>query len=288
MFVASMSWGQKTPSDYYEEGTKAQFHLDYQLALADFRYIVDEHPKNDLCSISYYHLGTIYARLGDSASAIQALRNSILCGSAETVPKFIHYFDNQYRIVAAHQLCEIYNAMYDVDSAVFYWNLYDSSFHGFSGCGNAAANDRDYQVVQFANIYLHAGRVAEGVNILLTRSFFRIVPQSAGDQKRYYTRAVQRLQEILPKQAQPTQLKAEIENAVSNFFFDTVLTGRAMSTDTAVYCCFTFQKAKVRFFYSDLSFYFVDESMVVQPANDRNGIIDQLKRSELYQMIESL
>jgi TolA-binding protein len=68
-------FGQKMPQDYFDEGVEATEKNNDSAALADFYYIVNNHPKNEIFPRAYYNIGLIYYKVKDHTNAIKVFKN---------------------------------------------------------------------------------------------------------------------------------------------------------------------------------------------------------------------
>ena len=140
--VSVVTFGQKMPSDYFDEAS--QFFEDEKLddALNCYLYIVDNHPKNDLYPKAFYNVGYIYFIQKDYTKAIDIFKAILesnfnekenLDGGIMADPY------TNYRHRASRILSEIYYDKYNYHMALHYFALSDTTYPYLHFCGNEYA-----------------------------------------------------------------------------------------------------------------------------------------------------
>lgn len=276
-------FGQKMPQDYFEEGVEATENNDDSTALADFYYIVNNHPKNEIFPRAYYNIGYIYFKNKDHANAIKVFKN-ILNGNFNDLessgrPGIMSNPFANYKNDAASYLSEIYESRAVYDSALFYLIQSDTVYTYKHFCGNELMADRISNAIRYANIYEHLNQVSNAERALLKVSFPSHLASNL--------KALEALQVLYKKYENPYQLRAELEKSVNNYIVDT----QYYRADTSFSYYIFFHGVKIPFYYSDLD-YKMSYKLILQDIKnitaERKKIIAYLRDSDLYKLVKKL
>ncbi len=283
--------GQKTPDDYMEEARMHQYmqhkpnvdHLEQHdsIALADYRYIVEQHPKSTLCLAAYYDIARIYERQGREADAI-ATYHKVIALAMDTKPKKEKYNFNNEGNEAARSLCDYHEKRGNYDSALYYLGIYDTVLRMFYGCGNAAAADQHVTIIRYADIYLRAHRVRDAEIVLLQDMQPDLLSSNEEIAKK--------LRELFTKYEKAQNLRSEMEKAVNSYFSDTDIHTEDDRTDTFISFGINFLGAKIRGICSNESLCRL-ASGNAPPAlwpPGREQIVAYLRKSDVYKLVQKL
>lgn len=291
LLSCAFAYGQKSPEDYMEEArsnsnyqgkpTDGQLKQYDSIALADYKYIVEQHPTSTLCLTAYYNIARIYENEHREEEAITTYRTVIAIALQTKSKKGIRFVGNEGS-EAARTLCDYHEKRGNYDSALYFLGLYDTVLPMFYGCGNEADAAEQANIIRYADIYLEANRVREAEIALLLRSEPGLLESRDN--------IIAKLRELFQKYERPGKLKSEMEKAVNNYFLDTVFDTRNSYIDTSIYCNIIFKGAKIRRFYEWRS------SQDTEPGNKNENtgvpepekIIAFLKKSDLYKMVAAL
>lgn len=276
---------QKMPEDYYEEATTEYMQSNDSAALSDYAFLVAHYPRNKFCSIAYYNMGTIYERSGNDKKSIGCYRAAIYAHNEKARDKEAFISRHEGERLSALRLSDLYTKNGSYDSALYFAYVYDTGFskgdyYGVAGSHNPVAT------IKLTDIYTKANRIIEAEKVLLSRCIFQLTEYNEHEVSK-------RLKELFTKYEQPAKLKSEIENAINRYTLDTVNINRG-GPDTLVYCRFYFLGTKVRVFYCSMNdlykLDFGDDMQVprVVESIEKEHVIDLLKRSELYCLIQGL
>jgi len=289
-FTVTSGYSQKTPDDYLQEANNEERNMHNDAALTSYRYIIGNHPGNVMCPYVYYRMGGIYAMQGRDADAIKAMRTALAGGSKRAAPSVSMARYYGYQNGAATTLCRIYEQRGNYDSALYFLGLCDTVYPMGSGCGNAAGYEKSAIILHYTSLLRKAGRTREAERTLL--SWFPYGPYGFKDS------IMIKLNELLKQYEQPKQLKQEVDNAINNYYFDTVYDTRYVQYDTAVFLCINFMDVKIRYYYSGQTKDYYDglfrlgSPLEIEAAiggiPPRDKIIAGLKKTDLYTMIRKL
>ncbi len=282
--------GQKSPEDYMEEArsyqyfqgklSQRQLRQHDSIALADYKYIVEQHPTNTLCLSAYYNIARIY-EAEHREEAIATYHTVIALAMKEKSSKGRYRFFNEGGY-AAHSLCDYYEQRGNYDSALYYLGVFDTVLPVSTGCGNGDEAETETNTVRYADINLKANRVDAAEISLLSRS----EPSWLGAR----TLVIEKLRELFKRYERPAVLKTEIDKAVNHYVPDTVIHISDGNADTSLYCTILFKGAKIRFLYERPG----SQGILSEGKGDSSGmpekekIIAFLKKSDLYKMVQGL
>ncbi len=276
------SFGQKMPEDYFDEGVEATENNNDSTALADFYYIVNNHPKNEIFPRAYYNIGYIYYKKEDHTNAIKVLRNILKGNFNDMEPSgragimsdpYANYKHN-----AASLLSEIYESRAAYDTALFYLAQSDTVYKYEHFCGNEQMANEISNAIRYANLYEHLYQVSNAERILLTVSF----PSGlASNQK-----VLEALRSLFKKYEKPERLRAELEKSINNYAIDTSY----YKTDTSFSYSIFFHGEKIPFYFGGFGgrrydLLFEDTK---NGSSERERIIAYLRESELYKIVKQL
>jgi len=275
-------YGQKMPDDYFDEGVEASKNNNDSLALADYYYIVNNHPKNEIFPRAYYNIGYTYYKTQDYTNAVKIFRN-ILKGEFNDLepsgrPGIMSNPYANYKHNAASLLSKIYENRALYDTALFYLFQADTLYTYEHFCGNEQMANRIYTAVKYANLYEHLNQTTKAEKVLLAVSFSSGL---ASNQE-----ALDELNTLFKKHGNPKQLRTDLEKSINDYIVDT----NYYDTDTTFSYYILFQGEKIEFYYGGFGGMnprlFTNETD--NKISEREKIIAYLKKSELYKIIKDL
>jgi tetratricopeptide (TPR) repeat protein len=282
-FISSAElFGQKMPEDYFEEGVEAAESNNDSLALADFYYIVNNHPKNEIFPSAYYNIGFTYYKKQDDTNAIKVFRN-ILKGNFNDLessgsPGIMSDPYANYKHNAASLLSDIYEGRAAYDTALFYLAQSDTVYGYRHFCGNEQMANGLSNAIRYANIYEHLKQVSNAERILLSFSFPSGLASNQG--------VLEALRALFEKYENPERLRVELKKSINNYAVDTSY----YKTDTSFSYSIFFHGEKIPFYYGG----FVGRTYGLIPEDTKSGISERekiiayLRESELYKIVKKL
>ena len=282
---------QKMAEDYFFEANYKKDVLENEsAALIDYLYLVEHYPDSKYCIEAFYEMGGIYDSMKQNQLAINAYRGTVFNKYRGQLNKDTTFSEFDVKPIAIERLAGLYEKIGVYDSALYFRYLYDTAIRVFYSCGTGLELRFTNNTVTRANLHLKANQVKEAEKILLSAFTWRNYDDRYIEEYDGYSGVRATLQELFTKHKNADTLKARIETAVNNYYFDTTYLLIDGMIDTSVYCVLNFLDTKVGFlYYCNMN---VSGSFVIDVRNpglpDRKKIITILKRSELYHMIQKL
>jgi tetratricopeptide (TPR) repeat protein len=169
-----VAFGQKMPSDYFQEANDYFEEGEWNKALAGFLYIVENHPRNELYPRALNNAGDIYLLQKKYKKAIEVFTLILNGNQDEREPSGGDIMASPYANYchwAARQISNCYYELRRYDSALCYWALADTAYPFLSGCGNAYAENDINTALRYADIYQKLGQPDSAIEKLLPEVF---------------------------------------------------------------------------------------------------------------------
>jgi tetratricopeptide (TPR) repeat protein len=266
IIFCKLLFAQKIPSDYFDEGEIYFEKEQYDKALIAFKYIVDNHPKNELYPMAYFNVGFIYFIQKKYEESIIIQKNILKENFNEMEETGKGIMDDpyaNYKHRSSEILSDIYFENNKYDSALYYLSLSDTTYPYLHFCGNEYASDDVHKALKYANIFNKLNLPDKAIEKLLPNVFITLANNS---------KIIEELKVLLTKKK---NLKIELDLALSNIYP---------------------KEIKNRDYkYTEYFFKFLNiEICVPVKYNDKKKNFDKekeiknIKQTEFYKMIEKL
>lgn len=266
IFLSLLSYGQKMPSDYFDEASNYFEDENFNEALKGYNYIVNNHPKNELYPRAFYNVGYIYFIQKKYAKSIPIFKEILesnfnekenLGGGIMADPY------TNYRHRASEILSEIYYDKKKYDTALYYFALSDTTYPYLHFCGNEYASNDIYAVLRYADIYQKLKQPEKAIEKLLPAVFITLANNS---------KVIKELKKLLMGKK---GLKQELDNSLSKIY--------SKKIDTENY---TFTRYYFKFLNAEIAVLksYEDE----KDKFDKDKAITEIKQTDFYKMIEKL
>ena len=169
-----VAFGQKMPSDYFEEAGRYYDEGKMDKALTSYLYIVENHPRNELYPRALNNVGHIYMVQKKFPKAIEMFTKLLNGGHDELEPlggDIMGEPYTNYRHRAASQISDCYYELEQYDSALRYLALSDTAYPYMHFCGNAYAEDDIRTALRYADIYQKLRKPDKAIEKLLPEVF---------------------------------------------------------------------------------------------------------------------
>jgi len=169
-----VAFGQKMPSDYFQEATRYFNDGDMDKALECYLYIVENHPRNELYPRALHNVGYVYFLERKYQESVDAYTKLLNGGHNELEPLGGGIMADPYtnfRHRAATQISDCYYELGQYDSALHYLALSDTVYKYISTCGNAYAEYYIQTALRYADIYQKLGQPDKAIEKLLPQVF---------------------------------------------------------------------------------------------------------------------
>ncbi|KKP52836.1 MAG: hypothetical protein UR43_C0010G0027 [candidate division TM6 bacterium GW2011_GWF2_33_332] len=261
-------FSQKMPSDYFDEGVKFMGSEKTKEAILSFKYIVDNHPRNELYPRAFYNLGYIYyqdKQYGNAKQIFKSILNSMFNEKEALGGDIMADPYTNYRHRAAILLHQIYYDTKDYDSSLYYLALSDTAYPYLHFCGNEYAANEVFMSLRYADVYEKLGNLTKAKQALLKSVFVNLADN---------TKVIEELKRLFEKEKGEKGLKKELEKALENIY------PRKETRNNKEYTryYFKFQETEIA-----VPFNFFDSDNF-----DKSKTIAQIKQTELYKMIKEL
>lgn len=266
IFLSFLSYGQKMPSDYFDEASNYFEEDKFEDALKGYKYIVDNHSKNELYPRAFYNVGYIYFIQEKYDEAIPILKEILesnfnekenLGGGIMADPY------TNYRHRASEILSEIYCDKKKYDTALYYFALSDTAYPYLHFCGNEYASNDVHTALRYADIYQKLKQPENAIEKLLPTVFITLADNS---------KVLEELEKLL---ADKKGLKLELDNSLSKIYSKKI--DREDYSYTRYYFNFLNTEIAVPNSYEDEKDKF-----------DKDKSIKEIKQTDFYKMIENL
>lgn len=174
MLFSVFAFGQKMPSDYFDEAGKAFNEGQMDEALSGYLYIVENHPRNELYPRALHNVAYIYSLQKEYKKSIEYYTMLMRGGQDEYEPLGGDIMSDSYanyRHRAASQISDCYYELQQYDSALYYLALSDTTYPYLSDCGNAYAENDIQTALRYADIYKRLGQPDKAIEKLLQEVF---------------------------------------------------------------------------------------------------------------------
>ena len=174
LMFSVFAFGQKMPSDYFEEAGKSFMEGQMDEALSGYLYIVENHPRNELYPRALYNVAYIYSVQKEYKKSIDYYTLLMHGGQDEFEPLGGDIMSDpyaNYRHRAADQISVCYYELQQYDSALYYLALSDTTYPYLSDCGNAYAENDIRTALRYADIYKRLGQPDKAIEKLLPEVF---------------------------------------------------------------------------------------------------------------------
>jgi tetratricopeptide (TPR) repeat protein len=266
MLLSLLAFGQKMPSDYFEEACKFFEDEKFDEALKCYQYIVDNHKKNELFPRAFYNIGYIYfiQKKYDKAIPIfeEILKSNFnekenLGGGIMADPY------TNYRHRASKILSEIYYAKKKYDTALYYIALSDTTYPYSHFCAyEYAANDVN-TALRYADIYQKLNQPEKAIEKLLPTVFITFVDNS---------KVIEELKKLL---SDKKGLKEVLDNSLRKIY------SKKIDRQSYSYTRYYFKFLNVEIAVPDS---YENDKMKF----DKDNAIKKIKQTNFYKMIEQL
>jgi tetratricopeptide (TPR) repeat protein len=265
-FSSQNLFGQKMPSDYFDEGEKYVEANDNKNALASFQYIVKHYPKNTLYPKAFYNVGYLYFMNKQYDSSIVVFKSILTSNFNEKENLGGGIMDDpytNYRHRASKILSDIYYNKKMYDTALYYFSLSDTLYPYLHFCGNEYAANDIHTALTYSDLYQKIDNKDKAIESLLHAVFVTLANN---------TKVISELKTLLKKKK---NLKSELDNALDNMYSKTIQ--RETYSYTQHYFKFMNAEILVPNGYEDEKKKF-----------DKDEAIKEIKKTDFYKMIRNL
>lgn len=267
IFLCSVvSYGQKMPSDYFDESSNYFEEEKYDEALKGYQYIIENHRKNELYPRAFYNVGYIHFIQKKYDKAIPIFKKILesdfnekdnLGGGIMADPY------TNYRHRASEILSEIYYKKKKYDTALYYFALSDTTYPYLHFCGNEYASNDVHTALRYADIYKKLKQPDKAIEKLLPSIFITLADNS---------KVIEELKTFLSGKK---ELKQELDNSLSKIYSKKI--DREDYSYTSYY--FKFLNTEIR----------VPSSYAAEKESfDKKEAIKEIKQTDFYKMIEEI
>lgn len=259
-----VAFGQKMPSDYFQEATRCFNDGDRDKALECYLYIVENHPRNELYPRALHNVGYVYFLERKYQESVNAYTKLLNGGHNELEPLgggiMADPYTN-YRHRAASQISDCYYELGQYDSALRYLALSDTAYPFRSDCGNAYAENDIRTALRYADIYQKLGQPDKAIEKLLHEVFNTGLADNS--------KIIVELEKLL--KGKPKLLK-KLEKAIDGVYLKT------FTSDYGDYERYCIQWLGVEIVYPYRSW----------ETNTKENVMKKMRESEFYKMVASL
>lgn len=260
-------YGQKMPSDYFDEGEKYAKANDTKNAIISFQYIVKHFPKNTLYPRAFYNLGYLYFIDKQYDSSIVIFKSILesnfnekenLGGDIMADPY------TNYRHRASEILSEIYYNKKEYGTALHYFALSDTLYPYLHFCGNALEENKLHSALRYADLYQKLDNDDKAIESLLPAVFITLTDN---------TSVLSELKSLLKEKK---NVKKDLDIALTNIY-SKIIQREDYSYQTYY---FKFLNAEIEV-PSDYNY---DENKKF----NKDEAIKEIKKTDFYKMIQEL
>lgn len=256
-----VAFGQKMPSDYFQEATRYFNEGDMDKALECYLYIVENHPRNELYPRALHNVGYVYFLQRKYQESVDAYTKLLNGGQNEREPLGGGIMADPYtnfRHRAATQISDCYYELGQYDSALHYLALSDTVYEYISTCGNAYAEYYIQTALRYADIYQKLGQPDKAIGKLLPQVFDSGLADNS--------KIIAELEKLL--KSKPKLLK-KLDKAIDGVYLKT------FTSDYGDYERYCIQWLGVEIRYPNKSW----------EQNTKEDVMRKMRESEFYQMI---
>lgn len=266
LLISVLAYGQKMPSDYFEEASNYFEEEKFDEALKGYQYIVVNHIKNELYPRAFYNLGYIYFIQKKYDKAIPIFKEILesnfnekenLGGGIMADPY------TNYRHRASEILSEIYYGKKKYDTALYYFALSDTTYPYLHFCGNEYASNDVHTALRYGDIYQKLNQPDKAIEKLLPTVFITLADNS---------KVLEELEKLL---SDKKGLKLELDNSLSKIY------SKKIDSEDYSYNRYYFKFLNVEIAVPDS---YQDE----EDKFDKEKAIKEIQQTDFYKMIEKL
>lgn len=259
-------FGQKMPSDYFDEGEKYVEANDYKNAVSSFQYIIKHYPKNDLYPKALYNTGYCYYMDKQVDSSIVIFKSILSSNFNEKENSGGGIMDDpftNYRHRASELLSDIYYSKKMFDTSLYYFAISDTLYLYLHFCGNECAANDIHTALRYADLYQKLDNKDKAIESLLPAVFITLANN---------TKVISELKTLLKKKK---KLKNELDLALTNIYSKTI-----QKED------YTYKKYYFKFLNAEIGVPngYEDE----KNKFDKDEAINGIKKTDFYKMINDL
>lgn len=258
------AFGQKMPSDYFQEAHDYFEEGELDKALAGYMYIVENHPRNELYPRALNNAGYICLLQKDYNKAIEVFTILLNGNQDEREPSGGGIMASPYANYchrAASQISDCYYELQQYDSALRYLALSDTMYPFISTCGNAYAEYYIRTALRYADIYQKIGLPDKAIGKLLPQVFDSGLADNS--------KIIAELEKLL--KGKPKLLK-KLEKSIDGVYLKT------FTSDYGNYERYCIRWLGVEIRYPNKSW----------EQNTKEDVMRKMRESEFYKMIASL
>ncbi|MBR3467180.1 MAG: tetratricopeptide repeat protein [Bacteroidales bacterium] len=261
-----VAFGQKMPSDYFQEAHDYFEEGELDKALAGYMYIVENHPRNELYPRALNNAGYICLLQNNYKKAIEVFTIILEGNQDEREPSGGGIMASPYANYchrAASQISDCYYELRQYDSALHYLALSDTVYPFLSDCGNAYADNDIQTALRYADIYQRLGQPDKAIEKLL--------PQVFNTELADNSKIIAKLEKLL--KGKPKLLE-QLEKAIEGVYLKT------FTSDYGDYERYCIQWLGVEIRYPKRSFNSADYN--------KENVMKWMRESEFYQMVAQM
>ena len=264
LLFSVVAFGQKMPSDYFQEATRYFNDGDMDKALECYLYILENHPRNELYPRALHNVGYVYFLQRKYQESVDAYTKLLNGRQNELEPLGGGIMADPYtnfRHRAATQISDCYYELGQYDSALHYLALSDTVYKYISTCGNAYAEYYIRTALRYADIYQKLGQPDKAIGKLLPQVFDSGLADNS--------KIIAELEKLL--KGKPKLLK-KLDKAIDGVYLKT------FTSDYGDYERYCIQWLGVEIRYPNKSW----------EQNTKEDVMRKMRESEFYQMISQM
>ena len=260
------AFGQKMPSDYFQEAHDYFEEGELDKALVGYMYIVENHPHNELYPRALNNAGYICLLQKKYKKAIEVFSLILNGNQDEREPSGGGIMASPYANYchrAASQISDCYYELRQYDSALHYLALSDTVYPFLSDCGNAYAENDIQTALRYADIYQRLG--------LPDKAIEKLLPQVFNTELADNSKIIAKLEKLLKGKR---KLHEKLDKAIDNVYLKT------FTLDYGNYDRYCIQWFGVEICYPKRSFNSTDYN--------KENVMKWMRESEFYQMVAQM
>ena len=168
------AFAQKMPEDWLDEGNNYYHEKKYDDAFRCYKYIVDNHPRNEIFPMACYNIGRVYSAEKNYDSAIIVFKSILENSFNDSLYVGGSIMSNPYANFSFYScidIAELYYKMGEYEKSLGYFTLADTSKLLVSYCGNEIAEYNNYLAFNRARCYLMLDEQNAAIKILTGKIF---------------------------------------------------------------------------------------------------------------------
>jgi tetratricopeptide (TPR) repeat protein len=257
---------QKMPSDYFDEAEQFFEAKEYKNSITTYKYIVVNHPKNELYPKAYYNLGyTLYIDKQYDSSII--VFKSILKGNFNEMESSGGGIMNDpyanYRHRSSELLSEIYEKKGDFAAALQYFALADTAYPYLHFCGNEYASNDVHSALRYSLLYQKLNNTDKAIEYLLPAVFITLADNF---------KVISELKSLLRNKK---GIKKDLDLALANIYSKTIQTKD-----------YNYKRHYFKFLNAEIA---VPGGYVGENETfDKDKSVQEIRRTDFYKMIKKI